>query len=91
MLTDATIDLYLPQALMARGLACSAGADGMAVDLVEAHVWFNLAAHGGAPEAADYRAEVADEMSRSQINEAQRRARALLRDHGLLASPRGAC
>jgi TPR repeat protein len=47
-------------------------------DLVSAHKWFNLAALRGNHEAADYRREVASEMSAAQIATAQRAARAWL-------------
>jgi len=44
-------------------------------DLIEAHMWFNLAAAGGHREAGDLRAEVSEEMTAREIAEAQRRAR----------------
>jgi TPR repeat protein len=56
------------------GVACSTGAaDGR--DLVEAHMWFNLGALYGCEEAAWSRADIALEMTRGEIAEAQRRAR----------------
>jgi len=58
------------------GLACSTGSPGQACDLVEAHKWFNLAALRGLDEAARCRAELAKDMTRREIAEAQRRARA---------------
>jgi len=57
------------------GVVYSTGASGVASDLIEAHMWFNLAAARGHEEAADMRAEIADEMSAREIAEAQRRAR----------------
>lgn len=44
-------------------------------DLIEAHKWFNLGALYGYEEAALSRADIAAEMARSEIAEAQRRAR----------------
>lgn len=60
------------------GMAYSCGSDGLAVDLVAAHSWFNLAAMAGDTRGHDHRAEIAHEMDPRQIAEAQRRARALL-------------
>jgi len=57
------------------GVAYSSGAAGVECDLIEAHMWFNLAAARGHEEAADMRAEIADEMTAREIAEAQRRAR----------------
>lgn len=60
------------------GLAYSSGSDGVEVDLVQAHKWFNLAAMSGDERSQECRAEVADEMSAREIAEAQRQARAWL-------------
>ena len=60
------------------GMAISSGSDGVDVDLVEAHKWFNLAAVAGNSAGAGCRAEIADEMSAREIAEAQRQARAWL-------------
>jgi uncharacterized protein len=60
------------------GLAYSSGSDGVDVDLIEAHKWFNLAAMNGDERSQECRAEVADEMSAREIAEAQRQARAWL-------------
>lgn len=57
------------------GVAFSTGSHGAPCDLVEAHKWFNLAAVGGYEDAAQCRADVAEEMSAREIAEAQRRAR----------------
>ena len=51
------------------------------VDLVAAHKWFNLAAFRGSSEAAQYRREVAEEMSAADIAAAQRDAREWLSQH----------
>lgn len=60
------------------GMAYSTGGDGIDVDLVEAHKWFNLAALAGVREGGQLRAEIAADMSRDDIAEAQRQARAWL-------------
>ena len=67
-------------ALFQLGLAYCSGRDGE-VDLVEAHKWFNLAALRGNTEAKVYRSELASEMSRAEIGQAQRRAREWLSRH----------
>jgi TPR repeat protein len=46
------------------------------IDFVAAHKWFNLAAMRGNESARRYRADIAREMSLSDIAEAQRQARA---------------
>jgi uncharacterized protein len=51
------------------------------IDMVAAHMWFNLAAAQGNAEAARYRQEVAGEMKASEIAEAQRQAREWIRCH----------
>jgi TPR repeat protein len=67
-------------ALFELGLAYCSGRD-VEVDLVEAHKWFNLAALRGNSEAKRYRSELASEMSRAEIGQAQRRAREWLALH----------
>ncbi len=62
-------------ALFDLGVAYSTGSNGIEVDLVEAHKWFNLAASRGHEEATWCRADVSDEMTAREISEAQRRAR----------------
>jgi hypothetical protein len=66
------------EALYELGVSYSTGSDGVAVDLIEAHKWFNLAALSGCIEAQQCRAEIADEMTAREIAEAQRGARAWL-------------
>ena len=61
------------------GMAFCAGSEALAIDLVEAHKWFNLAAVGGYDQAAQCRADVAEDMTAREIAEAQRRAREWLR------------
>jgi len=65
-------------ALYALGISFATGTGGVAVDLVAAHKWFNLAAGAGLAGAADARQDVADEMTPRQIAEAQRQARSWL-------------
>lgn len=60
------------------GVAWSSGTDGVALDLIEAHRWFNLAAVWGDDRAAEARTEIADEMTAREIVEAQKLARAWL-------------
>jgi TPR repeat protein len=62
------------------GLVYSTGRE-VAADLIAAHKWFNLAAVKGNREAAQYRQEVAREMSATEVAEAQRAAREWLRTH----------
>lgn len=68
------------------GIAYSAGADGLEIDLVQAHKWFNLAALGGYEEGQLCRAEIADAMDTREIAEAQRQARAWLAATSLRAA-----
>ncbi|HVZ91486.1 MAG TPA: hypothetical protein VG843_07530 [Rhizomicrobium sp.] len=61
-------------ALYNLGLAYSTG-QGVRVDFIAAHKWFNLAAMRGIDEAKRWRAQISREMDSSQIAEAQRLAR----------------
>jgi hypothetical protein len=61
-------------ALYNLGLAYSTG-QGVSVDFVAAHKWFNLAAMRGIDAAKSWRAQIAREMNNAQIAEAQRLAR----------------
>ncbi len=63
-----------PEALYTLGLLYSTG-QGVALDLVEAHKWFNLATMKGSQEARICRAQLAQDMSAAEIAEAQRQAR----------------
>ena len=76
------------QALYELGVAYSTGSGGVAVDMIEAHKWFNLAALQGNSLAQECRADVADDMTAREIAEAQRQARAWLTDMGV--QPRAA-
>jgi uncharacterized protein len=49
------------------------------IDFVTAHKWFNLAAVRGNRDATRLRREIADQMSESEIAQAQRAARAWLK------------
>jgi uncharacterized protein len=71
------------------GMVFSAGA-GVAVDLVQAHKWFNIAAMGGHKDAAQLRREVAEQMSDSEIGCAQRAARDWLKAHPQPEPPKAA-
>ena len=57
------------------GLMYSTGQNGAPLDLVSAHMIFNLAAMKGSEEARIYRRELASEMEREDVAEAQRAAR----------------
>jgi uncharacterized protein len=70
-----------PDALLELGLLYCAGRDDVAIDLVSARQWFNLAAIRGNAEAKHYRMEIAREMSKWEMAEAQRRAREWLARH----------
>lgn len=61
------------------GVVYSSGAEGVSIDLVEAHKWFNIAAMTGSSEAQACRAEIAEDMSAREIIAAQKAARAWLR------------
>jgi TPR repeat protein len=63
-----------PDILLQMGLDCACGRHGE-TDLVSAHKWFNLAAMKGNAQAVHHRRDIADEMSRAEIAEAQRAAR----------------
>ena len=71
----------LPQAdstgdeLMKMGLLYSTGQGGAPLDLVSAHMLFNLAAMRGSEEAKRYRRELSAEMDRDSVADAQRAAR----------------
>ena len=65
-----------------RGLVAASGRDG-AIDMVEAHMWFNIAAMRGHKDAAQMRREVAEQMSDAEIGRAQRTARDWLKANPL--------
>jgi uncharacterized protein len=63
------------------GLLYSTGGQGAPTDYVMAHMWLNIASARGSAAARRLRAELAEDMSRDQIAEAQRRAREWLARH----------
>ena len=67
-------------ALFELGLRYCVGRD-VALDLVEAHKWFNIASMRGHAEAMRYRAELSREMSKAEVARAQRLAREWLALH----------
>jgi uncharacterized protein len=60
------------------GIVYSSGAEGVGVDLIEAHKWFNLAALAGSEAAQAFRAEIAEDMTAREVAQAQKAARAWL-------------
>lgn len=69
-----------PNAFYDLGLLYSTG-QGVNLDYIEAHKWFNLAALRGVRRAQVDRAELAQEMSSIEIAEAQRQAREWMSSH----------
>jgi TPR repeat protein len=63
-----------PDAFFELGLSYCTGRDGV-LDLVQAHKWFNIAALKGNDDAKRYRLELARDMSKSEILQAQKLAR----------------
>lgn len=63
------------------GLLYSTGGQGVPTDYVVAHMWLNIASAKGNAAARRLRTELAEDMSRDQISEAQRRAREWLARH----------
>lgn len=61
--------------LFRMGLLYSTGQGGAPLDLVSAHMMFNLAAMRGSEDAKRYRRELSSEMDRDSVAEAQRAAR----------------
>jgi uncharacterized protein len=57
------------------GMMYSTGQNGVPVDLISAHMMFNLASMRGSIEASVYRRELSREMPREDIAEAQKSAR----------------
>ena len=68
------------------GMNYSSGA-GVAVDLVQAHKWFNIAAMRGHKDAGQLRREIAEQMSDAEIGCAQRAARDWLKAHPQAPAP----
>jgi TPR repeat protein len=80
MAPSSAVESLDAEGCFARGMIYSAGA-GVAVDLIEAHKWFNIAAMRGHDGAAQLRREIAEQMSDAEIGCAQRAARAWLQAH----------
>ena len=57
------------------GIMYSTGQGGVAVDLISAHMMFNLASMRGSVEGGVYRRELSREMDREEVAEAQKQAR----------------
>jgi len=64
--------------LMRLGMMYSTGQNGAPLDLISAHMMFNLAAMKGSLEASVYRRELSREMDRDDVAEAQKAARVWL-------------
>ena len=74
------------EALYDLGLLYSTG-QGVARDYVQAHKWFNLASICGVRRAQVDRCELARDMEKNDIAEAQRQAREWLDSHSPEAPP----
>jgi uncharacterized protein len=68
------------EALFELGMMYSSG-NSVPVDLVSAHMWFNLAAMKGYADAVRLRREIAAEMTDTEIGKAQLAAREWLKLH----------
>ncbi len=68
------------EAMYDLGILYSTG-QGVTMDYIEAHMWFNLAALKGILAAKEWRSDLAHEMTQNQIAEAQRQAREWLSKH----------
>lgn len=82
MTVDAIKATLLPEGktFFDMGLMFATGRD-CEMDLIAAHCWFNIAAAKGDCEAARRRAELAAEMSATEVATAQRAAREWLSIH----------
>ncbi len=56
----------------------ASGSGGLEMDLIQAHRWFNVSAALGYRPAAALRSEIAGEMGKAEVAEAQKLARATL-------------
>ena len=63
-----------------QGVLLSSGRSGH-VNLIEAHMWFNIAAAGGDRATAEHRDELAREMTRQEVAAALRAARDWVTQH----------
>jgi uncharacterized protein len=77
--TQTTLPVLTPDMsaddLFKLGLIYSTGQNGATIDLISAHMMFNLAAMRGSLEATVYRRELSREMEREEVAEAQKAAR----------------
>ncbi|MEM1140384.1 MAG: SEL1-like repeat protein [Pseudomonadota bacterium] len=76
---DVTDPELTGEALYNLGIQYSTG-QGVDLDYIEAHKYFNLAALKGNDEARSWRSQLAEEMTPAQVAEAQRQARAWLQN-----------
>ena len=83
-LTDAALGRV--DALYDLGVCYSTGTAGVAIDLIEAHKWFNLAAIAGSESAKDCRTDIAEDMTAREIATAQAAARSWLASTRRLAA-----
>jgi TPR repeat protein len=81
-----TVEPTDAEGCFALGMNYSSGA-GVAVDLIEAHKWFNIAAMRGHGDAARLRREIAEQMADAEIGRAQRAARDWLKSHPQAPAP----
>ena len=72
--------LITPEAMFELGMKYASGHE-VPIDLITAHKWFNVAAMLGNSDANRLRREIAAEMSKAEITEAQRAARAWITRH----------
>jgi hypothetical protein len=77
-------DVADADACFERGMMYSSGRD-VAIDMIEAHKWFNIAAMRGNRDATLLRREIAEQMSDAEIGAAQRAARDWLKANSPLA------
>jgi uncharacterized protein len=80
--TESAIEPKDAESCFGLGMMYSSGA-GVAIDLIEAHKWFNIAAMQGHSDAAPMRREIAGQMADAEIGRAQRAARDWLKSHPL--------
>jgi uncharacterized protein len=79
-LTDVNPFTSTAEAIFELGMRYCSGT-GVALNLVEAHKWFNIAAMKGSGDAKRYRLDIANEMTVDEIAAAQRMARAAMTLH----------
>ena len=75
-----SLSAELPDNPFLQGVLLSSGRSGH-VNLIEAHMWFNIAAAGGDRAAAEHRDELAREMTRQEVAAALRAARDWVTHH----------